>query len=84
MSRVCTLLKECTSELKVKDKLQFQETHTLHSSHGKPLLQCEKYASAESDSTYHFVQVLKGRQTMSSEVPRRSEGNCIAIHLHTL
>ena len=48
------------SELKVKDKLQFQETHTLHSSHGKPLLQCEKYASAESDSTYHFVQVLKG------------------------
>ena len=73
-----SVLKECMSELKVKDILQFQEAHNLHAlqkSVVDPLMPCENCSSLTrllrvTALVFKFVEMLKSgsRQTVSPSV----------------
>ena len=73
-----SVLKECISELEVKDKLQFQEAHNFHASQKSvvdPLIPCENCSSLTSllrvtALVFKFVEMLKSgsRQTVSPSV----------------
>ena len=63
-----SVLKECMSELKMKDELQFQENHNLHAlqkSVVDPLMSCENYSSLThllrmTALVFKFVEIKSG------------------------